>query len=92
MTQLSKEAVEYTTADFELRVIQLPDVDPDYTRSVYGIFNRHTGVREGYTEQLWMAVLALYGSQSRLDAAMHAIKSGTVEAMEAPGLEPPRMN
>lgn len=92
MSQLSNEALSYTTTDFELRLTEVPDVDNTTRRTVYGIFNRLTNVREGFTEQLWMAVLAVHGSQTRLDAAMKAIKDGSVDTVYTEDLAPPRLN
>lgn len=93
MTALSKEAVTFETEDYYVRVTNISQGSDLPAKTLYGIFNKISGVREGQSEQLWFAVLAAYSLQASLARALEDIKSGAL-LQQSPeiGLTPPKMN
>lgn len=91
MTTLSKEAQNFETDDYALRVVEIDG------KNVYGIFNKVTGVQEGRSEQLWFAVLAAISLQISLKRALDDYKSGALtDTSAAPQISgfggPPQFN
>jgi hypothetical protein len=89
---LSKQALMLDLPDYELRITSLPDTaDEGHRKSVYGIFNKATGVREAATDSLPLAFATAYGLQDQLAKLIQASQmeqaAKTTSGPEAPRIQ-----
>lgn len=73
----SEEGLAFQTTDYRIRLMEAPDgLIEGRTKTVYAIFNRHTDVREGVTDNLAYAIATVVTAQTMLEQTLANAKQG----------------
>lgn len=88
-TATSSVLLQHRTSDYEIKLMDIPDpLMEGKTTTGYGVFNRITGVREGFTNNLAEAVKGTLLAQEYLNAMLETVS----KAKEAPSRPPGILN